>query len=107
MNHAPEILIPDDAEGPLNLTLSADVQPLVVTAFDEDDDDLVFLWDWSPRDIPNQQQPTFRDSSDGSLWTSVLLVERDPRLNGQTIRCVATDLDLQVSVRWTVVVEDE
>ena len=106
MNHAPEILVPEIGGDDLLFELRSDPQPLVVTAFDEDGDDLVFTWDWNPRDVPNLQQPTFQDDQDGVLWTSVLLVDRDPRLDGSTIRCVATDLDVQTTVRWTVVVEE-
>ncbi len=104
MNRAPEILIPSGA-GDRVFDLSADQQPLVVSAFDEDEDDLVFLWDWSPRDALNQQQPTFQEEDGGVIWTSVLLVARDVRLDGRKIACSVTDFDATTTVEWTVELE--
>ena len=105
MNRAPEILVPADSSSLQAFELSADQQPLVVSAFDEDNDDLVFLWDWSPRDVPNQQQPTFQDENGGVIWTSVLLVARDARLDGRQINCSVTDFDSTTTVEWTVELE--
>lgn len=107
-NHVPKIVQPFDLEGN-TLEMLADVEVVTVIATDQDDDDLLFLWQVTPSDVHySVSPPTPQTQPDGEeVWVSVLTIDRDPRMDGRTLECGVTDLfDDPVRITWNVTVEE-
>jgi hypothetical protein len=104
----PKVLQPFSLDGNV-LEMIADVEVVTVIASDPDDDDLVFLWQVTPSDVPwSSSPPTPQTLSNGQeVWVSVLTLDRDPRMDGRTLECGVTDFyDAPVRITWTVEVEE-
>jgi hypothetical protein len=107
-NHVPKIVQPFPPEGN-TLEMLADVEVVTVIATDQDDDDLLFIWQVTPSDVQySVSPPTPQTQPNGQeVWVSVLTIDRDSRMDGRTLECDVTDLfDDPVRVSWNVKVEE-
>lgn len=105
LNRQPVIVAPIDD---LNeLVLIADIENVRVIARDPDEDALFFDWSGVPSDVEIPPDPPSQQDFEGqTLWLSTYKVPRDPRIDGQLIHVVVSDLQDPVTVEWTVKVEE-
>ncbi len=105
VNHRPEILNPADfvPSRTIERKLRSPVDNFLVRAWDEDDDQLLFLWE-DPSgandvlDLPDQAGPP-------RIQASQLRLAWDASLDGRTVNCQVFDGENAITVRWRIVLD--
>jgi hypothetical protein len=97
VNRAPDVIT--STESPVLLDRPIRLQ---VVARDPDGDDVWFFWE--PSEIPAQTTELDRDGE--VVWLSTLDVSADQFPEGGEVRCTVSDLDEELSLRWTLQVEE-
>jgi hypothetical protein len=97
VNRPPDIIT--STESPVLLDRPVRLQ---IVARDPDGDDVWFFWE--PPDIPSETSELQRDEE--VVWLSTLDVPLDEFPEGGEIRCTVSDLDEELSLRWTLQVEE-
>lgn len=97
VNRAPDIIT--STESPVLLDRPIRLQ---VVARDPDGDDVWFFWE--PSDITAEPIELERDGE--VVWLSTFDVTLDDFPEGGEVRCTVSDLDEELSLRWTLQVEE-
>ncbi len=107
MNHAPDIEVPTSLSN--TLTLVSTQERIVLVAWDQDGDDLEFFWGGLPTSYAGTPvEPVREERDDGVvLWLAGYDLPWNPSLDGRTLECVVSDLEQNVTVRWTLQVEEQ